>query len=188
MARAHRVASSRTIHRCHKGHDILPPEGYTWAAPGFRARKKFACAQHPFKPSELTVGLVSEALSAAEDFEAALDQISDDDTDALDQITSAVEEFSSAISDYVAQREEAFNAWENGNSQLEDLYETAQAALNEIEGFQVQDWDGDEEARDRGFESTDDEVNPDDLEAADAYRSHVQDQIEEARNLASLEF
>ena len=185
MASVKRVASSRTVHRCHAGHDIEPPEGYSWAAPGFRARKRYACARHPFRPSQLTTSLRSGPLAAQEALDDALDAISESNTDALDDITTAVEDLRSALEDYAAEREQALDAWENGNAQLEELHEIAQAALDEVDGFTVDEWSGDEAARDRALEdgSDDDE----DQDAAEDWRQHVQAQIDAARDLASLE-
>ena len=70
-------------------------------------------------------------------------------------------------------RQAALDAWENGNSQLEELVETAEAAVSEVEGIVVEAWDGDE----------------DDDDDAERRREHVEEQIEEARSIAgSLEF
>lgn len=182
MARAHRVEKSRKVRRCHAGHDIEIGQPYYWANPGFRSRaKKYACTAHPFKPSQLTNGLVSEALSAAENFEATLEGIDAAESDALDQVTSAVEDFAGEIEGYVDQRRESFEAWENGNSQLEELYETANAALEEIQNWTADDWAGDEEARD-------DEDHEDHEEALADWTEHVEAVIESARELAGLEF
>lgn len=184
MARAHWVASSRKPHRCHQGHDIPVGEGYYWAAPGFRTSrygKKFACKRHPFRQSQLTSGLRSEALAAAEAFEDALDSIDTNDATALDDLRSAVEEFAGEIQGYADQRQEALDAWENGNSQLEDLLNLATDALYEIENWEPDEWDGDEEARD-------DEQHDDHADAIESWSIHVSDQIEAARDLAGLEF
>lgn len=181
MARVHRIGNSRTVRPCIAGHDIPVGSAYTWAAPGFRARKRYACAAHPFRPSQLTTGLVSEALAAAEAFEDAIDAIDHDDPDALTDLSAAVAEFTGELEGYVAQREEALAAWENGNSQLEELYETAQAAYDEVEAWEPEDWDGDEDARDNAEHDDHDD-------AAGSWADHVSDQIEAARDLASLEF
>lgn len=181
MARVHRLSSSRVPHQCKAGHEIPAGEPYSWAAPGFRARKRYACAKHPFRPSELTTSLASEALAAAEAFEDAIDQIDTNSPDALNDLEAARADFESELEGYVSQREEALAAWENGNSQLEELYETAQAAYDEVSNWQPEDWDGDEEARDN-------EDHADHDEAVASWEEHVSDQVEAARDLASLEF
>lgn len=181
MARVHTITNSRTVRRCHQGHDIPVGSRYTWAAPGFRASKKYACGEHPFRPSQLTTGLVSEALAAAERFEEAIDHIDHDSPDALGDLKAAVEDFASELEGYVSQREDALDAWENGNSQLEELYETAQAAYDEVEGWEPEDWDGDGDARDN-------EDHEDHEEAVGSWADHVSDQVESARDLAALEF
>lgn len=141
MARVHRVESSRTVHRCHAGHDIQPPQGYSWAAPGFRGRKMFACSTHPFRPSQLTTSAVSSVLAAQEALDDELDSLT-----THEEFTTAWEGFTQELEQLQSERQEALDAWEHGNSQLEELVEATDAAMDEASGFEVPEFDGDEEA------------------------------------------
>lgn len=144
MARVKRVENSRKPHVCGRGgHEIPKGDPYLTASPGYRGRPQYRCVKHPFRASELTTGAASEPMAAVEAFEdAAADGF--DDHDALD---SAWQELLSAIEDYVSTREQALDAWPNGNSALEDLYHTAQAAFDEASTFEVHEYDGDEPSR-----------------------------------------
>src|SRR5690606_8406363 len=104
--------------------------------------------RHPFRPSHLTTSLRSEPEAAREAFEDVVAEIDHESVDALTELESAYEELKSAVEDYRSQREEALDAWENGNGQLEELLDTAQSAVDELESFEVEEWDGDEGARD----------------------------------------
>lgn len=185
MARAHRVDNSRKEHTCSAGgHPIPAGESYYWAAPGYRAAKRYRCLRHPFRPSELTTSLASEALAAQEALEDALDAIDPSSTDALDDITAAVENLAADLRQYADTRQEALDAWENGNSQLEDLLNIAEDAANEAETFEVEEWSGDADDRDRGLDG---DGHDEAMDAAEEWRAHVQDQIDRARDLAALE-
>jgi hypothetical protein len=140
MARVHHVASSRTVHRCKQGHDIQPPEGYSWAAPGFRGSKRFACNRHPFRPSELTTSAVSEVLAAQEALEDEVDTL-----DTHEDFTTAWDSFTEAVGQLRDTRQEALDAWENGNEQLQEAADAAEAAAGEAEAYEVPEFDGDEE-------------------------------------------
>ena len=148
MARISRIKKSRVERRCHAGHVIPVGSAYSFAAPGYHGREIYACGAHPFRPSNLTTGLRAEAEAAREAFTDTLEGIDHEDTGALEQLESALEEFKSEIGSYRDQRQEALDAWENGNSQLEELLETAEAAADELEGHEVDEWDGDESERD----------------------------------------
>lgn len=210
MARAHHVKSSRIEHTCHAGHVIPAGEPYSWAAPGFRASrygKKFACKAHPFKPSQLTTSRVSEALAAQEAFDDALNSIDQDAEGALDELRSAVEDFASELRTYADDRRASADAWEHGNYQLEEYADTAEAAADEAESFDVEDWGGDvealawDEANDpepeviEGDDASEEEhaeweSRRDDHEAAvEDYRQHIEQQFEAASEMSSgLEF
>src|SRR5262245_44054667 len=135
MARAKLQANSRKEHVCGKGNHVIPKgDSYYYASPGFRSRTvRYRCLAHPFRPSELTTSMRSEPLSAIEDFE---DQAAAG-FDSIDDLRSAVETVAEAIRDYANQRQEALDQWENGNSQLEEYVETAEAAADEAEGIEV---------------------------------------------------
>lgn len=202
MARIHRVNKSAKPHVCGRGgHEIPAGAPYSWAKPGFRTRTPLIrCAAHPFRPSELTTSLASGPMAAQEDFDDALSALDETDAGALDELTSALEEFQTAVREYAEQRREALDAWEYGNSQLEELADIAEEAADELEGHQVEEWSGDAEARD-----VDPGDEPDDTES-DAYAEweeataaheeamrewaeHVAEQIEAASDLsAGLQF
>lgn len=81
---------------------ILPGEVYFYSMPGFRSSwksRKIRCAKHPFRPSELSTSLKSDALAAiesAQDELAALDAHSFEGNSAsevqeiLDQVIEAI--------------------------------------------------------------------------------------------------
>lgn len=142
MARAHFVKSSRKEHVCGRGHTIPAGDGYYWAAPGFRASKygkKYRCLNHPFRESELTNSIRSEALAAVEAFEDGLDGIQ-----SFDDLESLRADLESALDDYVSTREEALEQWPNGNSQLEDYVQQAETARDEVAGWSSNYSDTDE--------------------------------------------
>lgn len=133
MARAKWTKSSRKPHVCGRGgHEIPVGDGYYSAAPGYRGRTIYRCHAHPFRPSELTTSLRAEPLAALEAFEDAVPELEPGDYDGL---VSAADEFAGAVREYAEQRQEALDAWENGNSQLEDLVYTAEQAADEAEAI-----------------------------------------------------
>lgn len=178
MARVHKQENSRKVHTCRKGHEIPAGETYWWAKPGFRRRTPLiACAAHPFRQSELTTSAASEPMAAVEAFEdeaaAGFSTIED--------LTTAWDSLREAVESYRDQRQEALDAWEYGNSQLEEYLETAEAALQEVEGFTPEEWSGDEEPEDTDSDAW--------AEWEDEHSQHVQDQTDEALSVVgSLEF
>src|SRR5690606_20819098 len=138
--RVSRIKKSRVERRCHRGHVIPVGSAYSYAAPGYHGRKIYACAEHPFRPSKLTTGIRAEALAAQEAFEDAVSGIDPTSPNALDELESAFDELKSGIEDYVSQRQEALDAWEYGNSQLEELLDIAQAAYDELDSHQIEEW------------------------------------------------
>ena len=185
MARAHYVKNSRKPHQCKGGHEIPAGEGYYWAAPGFRTSKhgkKFACSAHPFRESELTSGLRSEPLAARVALNVALDAVTD-----IEGIEGAWQDFVSELESYQSQRQEALDAWENGNSQLEDLVYTADAAVDEATSWEPEEFSEDEPERD-DYDS-DEEYDEAVAEWESNRDEHFNEQVEAARDLADgLEF
>lgn len=172
MARVHRVPKSRKEHTCTWGNHVIPKgDPYLHASPGFRRRHPIVrCLAHPFRPSELTTSAASAPMAAAEGFEDALDAINPQDNGALDELQTALEELTSAVEEYRDERQSALDAWENGNEQLQQYVDTAEAAVSEVEGIVIDE--GDREAL------TDDE-----------WAEHVESQIEDARAVVGgLEF
>lgn len=204
MARVHRVATSRKEHTCGAGggHTIPAGEPYSWAKPGFRRRTPLIrCANHPFRPSELTTSQAAAPMAAQEAFDDALADIDQTAAEALDELATAVEELQSAVRDYADERQAALDAWEYGNSTLEELNDTAQAAADEAESFEVEEWDGDTDLRDDEVENypEPDEDHPrydewaDKVEAIEeakqSWQDHVTAQFEAAAEMsAGLEF
>jgi hypothetical protein len=185
MARAHWVKSSRKEHTCGKGHVISIGEGYYWAAPGFRTgrHKKYRCAKHQFRESELISGLRSEIVGARE---AAEDAISTATT--IDEVHAAIDEFASAADDYLSMRQEALEQWENGNSQLEEYVYQAEAIQQEVDGWENSNGyeDSDEpDADDLSSYYADAEADGEPFSRDDLVEQWRDDRLEEVRDEAS---
>lgn len=147
MARATWTKSSRKPHVCGRGgHEIPVGDGYFSAAPGYRGRTVYRCKDHPFRPSELTTSLRSGPLAALEALEDVIPTLEVGDYDGL---VSALEEFASEVESYADERQQALDAWENGNSQLEDLVYTADQARDEAQqiAYDVEPFDEEEPDR-----------------------------------------
>lgn len=173
MARVHRVDTSRKEHTCGRGGHIIPKgDGYYHASPGFRRRTPLIrCFAHPFRPSELTTSLASDAMAAREALDDALDAINPEDDTALDELEAAVEELRSEMEQYRDTRQEALDAWEHGNSQLEEYLETAETAMSVVDGMVIN-----QESRDS-------------FDTLEEWVEHVEAEIEEVRMAAEgMEF
>lgn len=134
MARVYTKKTSRKPHICGRtGHEIPKGEGYYVAAPGYRGREIHRCFQHPFRQSELTSSLRSMPLAAREALEDAVPEIEQYN---YEDLTSALQEFASQVRDYAEERQSALDSWENGNSMLEELYDTAESAANDAEDIE----------------------------------------------------
>jgi hypothetical protein len=169
MARVKRVDNSRKEHICGRGNHPIPKgDPYLTASPGFRGTPKFRCISHPFRPSELTTSARSGPLSAVEAFEDAASE----GFNSIEDLQTAWDELGEALQEYVEERDQALEAWEHGNSQLEELRDTAQEALDEFEAHSIEDWSGDDEPED----SDSDEWN----EWEDEHSQFVADQTEDA--------
>jgi chromosome segregation ATPase len=194
MARVKYIKKSQTERRCHAGHVIPKGSSYSYAAPGYHARTIFACSEHPFKGSDLASSpYKAQALSAIESFDTAVGSIDHEDSEAIDQLTTAFEDLTSEFEDILSQREEALDSWENGNSMLEELKDTAQNNVDELQNHTVEEWSGDDEALawnpEEHPEPEDDEseewdewntAKEDHEQALSDYASHIEDQINEA--------
>lgn len=187
MARVYTKKTSRVEHVCGRtGHVIPKGEGYYAAAPGFRGREVFRCFQHPFRPSELTNSLRSQPLAALENLEDSIPNLEEGDYDGL---TGLLEEFASEVRDYADQRQDALDQWENGNSQLEDLADTANSAADEAEAiaYDVAEFE-DEEPQESDFEDAD-EYEAEHADWAEAKEQHWNDTVSNALDAAqSIEF
>ena len=177
MARVHTTkANGRAQRKCGRcGHEVQKGETYYWAKPGFRTRRPVVrCVKHPFRQSELTTGVRSEALAAVEAFEDAIDSV--DSFDLLDSVRTDLE---SALDDYVSTREEALEAWPNGNSQLEEYRDQAESARDEVAG-----WSADYSDTDEPDEDTLDEMAAvgDHFTREDLVEVWLQDKLEEAKS------
>jgi len=148
MARVSHIKKSRVERLCHRGHVIPVGSAYSYAAPGYHGREIYACTEHPFRPSNLTTGARAEALAAIEAFEDAANAIEPSSPSALEELEAALEDLKSELENYRDMRQEALDAWEYGNSQLEELLDVAESALSEVENHSVDEWDGDEDIRD----------------------------------------
>lgn len=134
MARVRTVHNSRVAHYCTSiyapHHEIPVGDTYLVAAPGFRGKNTFRCTDHPFRASELATGLNANALRAMEDAEDAISSAG-----SAADIDAAMEDLANALQELVDDREASLEAWENGNSQLEELRDQAQEALDTVEGW-----------------------------------------------------
>ncbi len=133
MARVHKVAKSAKVHLCghFPTHYIDKGDPYYWAAPGFRSRTKMIrCVDHPFRESDLITGNRADIVRARED---AIDAI--DGAESIADIESAMSEFESAADDYLNLRQEALDAWPNGNSQLQEYVDQAESITSEVGGW-----------------------------------------------------
>jgi len=187
MARVYTKKTSRTEHTCGRtGHIIPKGEGYYAAAPGFRGREIHRCFQHPFRPSELTNSLRSQPLAALETLEDSIPNLEEGDYDGL---TGLLEEFASEVRDYAEQRQDALDQWENGNSQLEELADTANSAADDAEDIQnnVNPFE-DEEPQAADFDD-EDEFEAEHAEWAEARDEAWETAVSEALDAAqSIEF
>lgn len=208
MAKVSTVQKSRTPRTCGRTGHVIPPGSLVYSAsPGYRGRTIYRCAEHPFRPSELTTSMAAQPLAALEQLQDTLNVLEAETHDALDQLTSSWEEFTSEVRDYAEQRRTAAEAWEYGNSQLEELADTAETAADEAEQHEVEEWDGDFELlttsdpEEPDADAFGDEVDyldavgayeerlADIQEARDAWAEHVRGQIEAALDVANgLEF
>lgn len=183
MARIYFTKKTRKEWRCHAGHVIPVGSSVHYAAPGFRSREIYACSQHPFKQSDLMTGLRQGPQIALETLEETLGTLDlDGQEGTLEALREALDEFASALGEYVDQRQESLDAWENGNSQLEELKDIAEQAYDEAQSLSqdVEDFD-EEEPPERHVRK----------HAAweEAYREHIQEQIDNALDAAqSIEF
>lgn len=172
MARIHRVAKSAKEHICSfNGHTIPKGEPYTWAKPGFRTRRALCrCIDHPFRESDLIQGQRQAIVRARE---AALDAIANA-TDVA-EVQSAMEDFASEAEDYLSVRQEALDAWENGNSQLEEYVDQAETILDEVNSWDADEFDEPEESDETVQEQMSNE-------GYDSFEEYLDDQREEHLN------
>jgi hypothetical protein len=183
MARVKRVDNSRKDHQCGRGHVIPKGDSYLMASPGYHARPKYRCLNHPFRPSDLTTSARSEPLSAMEAFEDAANE----GFATIEDLQSAWDDLGQALEDYLAMREEGLEAWENGNSQLEELRDQAQEAYDAWDSHTIEEWSGDDEPVREDFKDTDKGQRKFD-EAWEEWESehseHVSSQTAEAQEVA----
>ncbi|XAO35650.1 hypothetical protein SEA_FIRECASTLE_43 [Microbacterium phage FireCastle] len=178
MARIHHVKKSAKEHTCGKGHVIPKGDPYTWAKPGFRTRRPLIrCARHPFTESDLITGQRGEIVRAKE---AALEAI--DGASSPEDVEAAVAEFASAAEDYQSTRQEALDAWPNGNSTLEEFVYQAEAIVSEVDGWTADDF---EEPDQDSFEEDADAADYEDLEEFTAFKraEHLEEVQDAARDL-----
>lgn len=163
MARVHTVKRSNKSHVCAVGgHEIPKGDPYLWAKPGFRTRTPLVrCMNHPFRPSDLATGLNAEPMRAQEDFDATIASLEEHDYEGLN---AAVSEFRDALEAYRDVRQEALDAWENGNSQFEEWAEEAEGFVSTFESL-------DEASEYEEEEPT--EPSRDDFDTEDAYDEAV---------------
>jgi hypothetical protein len=184
MARVHRVNRSNKEHICGRGGHVIPKgEPYLHASPGFRRRKPLIrCVEHPFRPSELTTSAASEPLAAVEAFEDAAAA----GFDSFAVLVSAGDELKEAAESYLNDREYALEAWEHGNSQLEELRDQAQEAYDELDGHSIDEQDEPDEPGDEPEDTDSDEwAEWEEANSAhDEWRQALDDATDEALSVA----
>lgn len=182
MARVHRVHKSAKEHKCSfNGHTIPKGSAYTWAKPGFRTRRPVVrCLAHPFRESDLITGQRAEIVRAREDALEAIDAAA-----SIEEVESAMQEFESAADDYQALRQEALDAWENGNSQLEEYVYQAEEIQSEVSGWSADYSDSDEpdevDIKDAAYQA---QEGGEDFNAEDWVASWQEERLEEVRESA----
>lgn len=190
MARITTVKSARKPQgKCGKcGVEIEKGDGYRWAKPGFRTRRKMVRCMKTlcmFRPSELDQSKKATILAAQENFEDNIDHCT-----TADEITEAVEEVATAVREVADEYREALDQWENGNSMMEEFADHYEEQANEIEGFALNTTVPDEPDESsyvsEEVEGDDeDEVTVDDggyEEAVDEWQSALEDAKQEARD------
>ena len=183
MARVKIVQNSRKDHQCAAGHVIPKGESYYTASPGYRAKPRYRCMAHPFRPSMLTTSARSEPLAALEAFEDTLSA----GVESIEDLQSAWDDLGSALEEYVQMREEGLEAWENGNSTLEELRDQAQDVYDTWEQWEPEDFDEDEPDPDdfkdteKGRRKYDEALAKWDEERT----AHIEAQVSEASDYAS---
>jgi hypothetical protein len=134
---------------------VALPKGsaYRYFYVGFRATYKHVRCMKPEctpKLSERESSTKADVYRAQEDFEANLAAAT-----TADDVQAAYESFHEAVDQYATEREEALEAWENGNSQLEEVAEAARQAADDMEGAYTADqWDGPTEEELHDFEAS----------------------------------
>lgn len=141
MARVHRVNKSAKEHTCSKDGAVIPKgDPYLWAKPGFRTRRPVVrCIHHPFKESDLITGNRAEIVRAIEDARETIES-----AESISDIETAMSDLESAADDYQSLRQEALDAWPNGNSGLEEWVYQAEAIVSEVGGWSANYSDSDE--------------------------------------------
>lgn len=181
MARVHTTkANGQAQRKCGRcGHEIQKGETYYWAKPGFRTRYPVVrCSKHPFRESELITGNRQEIVRAKED---ALDAI--DGADTFEDLASAMSEFESAADDYLSMREEALDQWPNGNSQLEECRDQAQAIVDEVSGWSS-DYSDTDEPDDDDLDRLHEEMGDEPHSRGDLVELWLQEKLDEAKDEA----
>jgi hypothetical protein len=109
---------------------------------------------------------------------AAVEEFTDtaSSVETIEDLQSAWDDLVGAVEEYQQEREGALEAWEHGNSQLEEYVETANAAVDEVNGHTITEFD--EEEPDREDEG---DVESDEWQEWDERRQeHLEDQVGEA--------
>lgn len=120
MTRVYRVNKSRKEQHCIRGHAIPVGSPYSYATPGFRGRTIYACAKHPFRPSQLTANdLLSQYYAAVEELEDVHDGWDGKD---ISELKDAIDNARSTVGDLISE-------WE---SQLDSMGDLAQGDTGQI--------------------------------------------------------
>lgn len=175
VARIHTVEKSRKDQgACEKCRTPLPKgSAYRWFSVGYHAKFKHKrCLKHGCfpKPSERESSSKSGIMAAMETFEGQ-------DFDNIDDLQSAFEDVKGAFEEYADECRTAADAWENGNSQLEERADAAEQANYGVEDWEPEDFQGE----------MDEEGEPEDEEEFAGFLSDQKEAAVEAMNTAEGE-
>ncbi len=115
------------------GIELPKGSGYIWWTVGFRSNYKYKRCLKPGcfpRPSTRETSKFATILSAQENFQ---DTIEEQDT--KDSIESAVQEVGSSVREVADEYQEALDAWENGNEQIQEKVDHYSGQADEIENW-----------------------------------------------------
>jgi uncharacterized phage infection (PIP) family protein YhgE len=104
-------------------------------------------------------------MSAMEDFQSS-------EFASIDDLNAGAEQVKEAFNEYADECESALDAWENGNSQLEERADGARTAADELDSWEPEEFDYQGEVKDDG-------EPVDQAEYDDALAEHVSEQQNE---------
>lgn len=192
VARVTYVKKSRKAQRpCTKCGDELPVgSAYLYWEPGFRSHHKVVrCMKPECAPSrsERESSALSGPMAAQEAFEAATSALDMSDEGVQEQLQSEWESFREAVREYADEARQAAEAWEYGNSQLEERADEAEGWADEMEGFDVEEFYGDAPDPEDYEDGTDDPAYEEAVEKhAEEREAHYAEQLDTMTSMVSF--